>query len=561
MTAAPTFALEHRKHLEQHVPSFSLLPEPRPRGAILSSFLVHLGMLVALPFLLMLLPRPVKTVYEAPQMISLRTHEPITLDRLPRISSSGSSSSGRSSPHASASSAKAAIAKPSAPATSAAPALPDVVVYAGAQEIRSTPPHPTNRVQTILRPDLVKAPKLKFAIRLPSMVVVSSPALPSFTAPSPQEKNAETPKPEVAIVAEKLVEQPALPVPASPPHTAGSEPEPTSKKPEIKPRPVPAPLPHATVGPKTALVINAVTVPDSGVKIPDAEIAGSFVVLPAKPHPETGNGSGGSSDASNESKAPGNGSVDATGKGSAGAGPVAGETGSSADKRTGNAGSGSAKGVSGTGSAPAGPGAGKEGTGTAASGRGAGPTGKGLNPGSGNGSFPGLTIIGGSGGSRSSVPPRTRPGYDLTIVSGGSSGGASHDVGVFGRNETVYTVYISMADAGGGPDWSMQYAVADSAAAGNGLLSPPVPVKKNPVVFNSGTLRQHGQRIFIIGTIDESGNLQGLHSLRTSDDLCTAAINALDGWKFLPAELAGKIVPIKVLIGVFITDNAQLKSR
>ena len=66
----------------------------------------------------------------------------------------------------------------------------------------------------------------------------------------------------------------------------------------------------------------------------------------------------------------------------------------------------------------------------------------------------------------------------LTITSVGSSGGATRDLGVFSRGDTVYTVYIPMADAGGGPDWPIEYALMNSALAGNGLLTPPVALKK-----------------------------------------------------------------------------------
>src|SRR5207247_4757875 len=104
----------------------------------------------------------------------------------------------------------------------------------------------------------------------------------------------------------------------------------------------------------------------------------------------------------------------------------------------------------------------------------------------GNKDLPGISISGGVPGrsgravARTSIP---HDSYGLTVISGGSSGGASRDLGVFSRSDTVYTVYIPMTDAGGGPDWPMQYALMSPAQAHNGspngLLTPPAVLKKN----------------------------------------------------------------------------------
>ena len=68
--------------------------------------------------------------------------------------------------------------------------------------------------------------------------------------------------------------------------------------------------------------------------------------------------------------------------------------------------------------------------------------------------------------------------YGITIISGGSSGGAGRDMGVFDRSETVFSVAIPMGDAGGGPDWPMQYAMLNHGQSGAGLLVPPFAQKK-----------------------------------------------------------------------------------
>jgi len=91
----------------------------------------------------------------------------------------------------------------------------------------------------------------------------------------------------------------------------------------------------------------------------------------------------------------------------------------------------------------------------------------------------GISVSGGSAGradgaaTRSRVSPRS---YALTIISGGSSGGATRDLGVFARTDIVYTVYIPMTDVGGGSDWPMQYTLISPVPnrLAGGVLTPPV---------------------------------------------------------------------------------------
>jgi hypothetical protein len=533
---------------KKFAPSLAMLPDPGPRGAIVSSFLGHCALLVALPFLLMLLPKSPAVVHQTVEMVSLRTIDPLPLRAFPRFLSAGAGSgeapatpkvlpgsTTRSSSHTAASS------KPKSPEA----------VYAGLVEIHSQLPHATNRVQTILRPDLVNPPKLKFPVRLPSMVVVPSPAAPSLAAP-PQKRSAETSPPQVPVVAQEALEKPALPMPASPPHPAGSEGEPSAKQAVAKPEPAPAFPDTTALNPKTALVINAVEVPDTSAAIPDAEIAGNFSVVPSKAGTQpTGSGSGngiggtGTSNASNDSgKAAaggaGNGPAPGIGAGSATGGPAAGGVGIGTRGPGGNG----APGRIGSGNGE------KVGTGTGST----------SGPGAG-GSSPGITIIGGTGGggTRPSTS-RTRPGYGLTIVSGGSSGGASRDMGVFARNETVYSVYISMADAGGGPDWPMQYALADPAAAGNGLVSPPYAMKKVAAEATPKTSVVSGARIFLAGVITATGELRDLRPLHFQELGSQLAMDALQKWQFAPAEVNGHAVETKVLIGVTIVNFTPANS-
>jgi hypothetical protein len=148
--------------------------------------------------------------------------------------------------------------------------------------------------------------------------------------------------------------------------------------------------------------------------------------------------------------------------------------------------------------------------------------------------------------------PQPRAGYGITIVSGGSSGGPSRDAGVFARNETVYTVYISMADVGGGSAWSMQYACATPGSFG--LLVPAVAQKKVPAVLPPADGVAPTAPVQITGIIDETGKPQNLRSVRAADAASSAAIRALEQWQFEPAQLEGRPVALKVLIGVLVRN-------
>jgi hypothetical protein len=138
------------------------------------------------------------------------------------------------------------------------------------------------------------------------------------------------------------------------------------------------------------------------------------------------------------------------------------------------------------------------------------------------------------------------------IISGGASGGASRDLGIFSRSETVYSVSIPMTEAGGGPDWTMQYALLEAAQASTGLLVPPIAQKKIAANMKPAAVSVDAGPIFISAIIDENGKLQALKPVRAQDARSQAAIRALEQWEFLPAQLDGKPVASKVLVGVAV---------
>lgn len=194
-------------------------------------------------------------------------------------------------------------------------------------------------------------------------------------------------------------------------------------------------------------------------------------------------------------------------------------------------------------------------------------TGGALAAATGNRSIPGISISGGMPGNigraASTGPILPRGSYALTIISGGSNGGASRDLGVFSRNDTVYTVYIPMGDAGGGPDWPMQYALLSPTpvrnGSSNGLLTPPVVVKKAQATAPKSGLTANSGPVFMTGIIDENGKLTAVRAIRALDGRARSALNALARWEFLAGQLNGKQVACKVLIGVSVLAAEEVK--
>jgi hypothetical protein len=114
-----------------------------------------------------------------------------------------------------------------------------------------------------------------------------------------------------------------------------------------------------------------------------------------------------------------------------------------------------------------------------------------------------------------------------------------------------------MSDAGGGPDWPMQYALADPVAAGNGLVSPPLAIKKVPAEGSSKTSLVSGSRIFLSAVINAKGELRELRLVRPQETGSQIAMDALQQWQFAPAEVNGRAVDTKILIGVTIMNSSS----
>ena len=524
LTLAPAPAV--RKRIKP--PALKLLPRRTYTKGMLLSGAFHVVVISALIWLPILFPSPVVIdAYDRKETELASASEPLILPSLPRMTASGSGSMGSAEP------------APQTSSSTAADSVPLTRDYAGPQEIISDFPNAVNRVQTIRRPDLVSPPELKFPLRLQSVVILPAPAAPQF---SPRRTEVQVPIPEATVALPKLV---SVPQPVS---TVPAEPAPSPAA--VQPTAVSSPVVELQAAPRKAIiVVNAVSVaPDPAAQIPDAQLSGNFVVGPslgrAAPEKSSPGGDGHSAEtaASNNSTA-----VSQPYKGGSAGTDIT--NGAGANSHSAGAGNGNIAGT-GTGIAPvAGPGSG---SGAPVRGN-SGVTGRGTASSSGAG---GISISGGSpgrnGGLGRSVP-MSRP-YGITIISGGSSGGAGRDMGVFDRSETVFSVAIPMSDAGGGPDWPMQYAMLNHGQPGAGLLVPPFAQKKVAATMPRMIQLAGGQGpVFVSGVIDETGKLQSLRTIRAQDARSQPAIQALQQWQFLPAQLDGQPVASKILIGVTVT--------
>jgi hypothetical protein len=352
------------------------------------------------------------------------------------------------------------------------------LVYSGPQPIVSNPPHPTNRIQTILQPDLVKPPELKVPLPLPNMVMLARgprtptppPLVPKLnpTALAPV-RPPEAPKLLAEMRAPRLpyaLPVPATPPPPEPPKLALPPPTPEPPKepavsyqttvPKIAAEAEQAP-PAAPEAPDLAMPAGAggteersILVlsptpgpPENAGNLPAGEAHGQFAMGPEPnltarsgvgPGTGTGTETGGATSGTGTGTGTGgsgSGMGSGTGEGGGGGGGTGGGTGSGTGSGVGP-GSGTGSGGSGTGSGYGinGTGGGGTGTGTG-TGAGSGPgrgygtgtgsgTGTGAGSGPGTGPFPGISIVGGSG--TSGISSSSRSGGSRTRTPPGPHG-------------------------------------------------------------------------------------------------------------------------------------------
>jgi hypothetical protein len=526
-------------------PKLELLPAATPPGGgLLLSALVHAaGVFALLTWLPLLFPgRPLYIADADPLYVP--DNEVLYMPVLPRIENPGSHSDVEG-----ASKKKApSLAKRETQASQSTSDRP-IPNFAGPQVIVSDLPDWTNNVQTIRRPDLVAPPKQANPVRLQSLVMLPARARQATVAPQ-VDQPLQPVVPDPQELATFRADEPHVKMPelsmGVPVRTAKVSAEAVAPKiASASDRALPAFSATTPSAPKAVVVINAVSLASEPVPvIPDVEVSGSFVVGPL----------GGIGAGNIGTAAPGSGTTGAGNAASTGAGGMVAGAGGSTDGSSSHATAGNA---SGNGIGTNGSQRGTAGTGSISiMGGQPGPGGAGGTPaGTGNGSVPGISISGSIAGR--SAPAITagaiaHRSYAITVISGGSSGGASRDLGVFSRSDTVYTVSIPMADAGGGPDWSIEYALLGSPAAGNDLVTPPFALKKVRAIGPKPDPNANPGPVFVIGIINEQGKLEGLRASRALDARAQAAVNALAQWEFLPALLNGKPVASKVLIGITV---------
>ncbi len=480
--------------------------------------------------------------------------------------------------------------------------LPNMVTVARPRLPAPPPLAPKVEPLRTVRPAQQEAPKLQAQMQ--------TPALPFSVPPPPEAPPPAAPK--LTLPAAQPEALPAAAPPAPKPFNPKAPAVPTSTAIPGEAPKLPAPSEAVGTDDRSVLILSPTPgPPEEASKIPAGEARGQFAMGPEPnltassgfgPGKENGGVSQPGSAAGSESGVPG-GTAGATGQG-AGPGGVPGEgpggegtgSGSGSGGGVGNGiGAGTGPGSGGTGAGGSGSGGGLgSGTGTGTgpgrgegvgsgsgtgSGFGNGPgrgsgsgtgTGSGAGSGSGTGPFPGITIVGGSGstgaaarrGSRSLTPPGKRPGYGMTITSTAKSGGGLRDYGIF-RNESVYTVYVEMTHSPTpAPSWTLQYSVLSKPASAGGqagislwsdqnVLAPYPIAKENPEFPADAVSRNLGRMVVVYGEINLEGKLERLRIIQSPNPLLNAPLlAALAKWTFRPAELNGKPVAVKALLGV-----------
>src|SRR6266852_3698889 len=402
--------------------------------------------------------------------------------------------------------------------------------YPGPQPLVSNPPRATLDIQTILQPSLDNLPRLRRYVPLPNIV-----RPPSATA-----SDLGHAKAALVVKSEKL----SLPQPAETPIAAPKLTLPlmansktanlVESKPQLPQRAVPTPVeasevPGARKDQDGLLVLNAVPPPpDVSGKIPRLEARALFAVSPAEATVIAAPGAG--------TKA---GSLPSMEAGS----------GSPSDNPTGDTLAEIAAGGGRTNQERTGSGAGSGGRYGSGQGSGVNSDGNASGPARGVKSSPGLGT-GSATGRGSGTGAGSAPG-----------GGGLPDLGVF-QNEKVYTVYLDMRanDEDPTPSWTLQYSVLqpatrDSGASARriqGTPTPPYAMLKEVPEFAPEQVRKCRHQLLVASAImDVSGKLEQV-SVRQSPEsqLVGPLVEALKHWIFEPAQIDGRPVPLKILLGI-----------
>ena len=133
--------------------------------------------------------------------------------------------------------------------------------------------------------------------------------------------------------------------------------------------------------------------------------------------------------------------------------------------------------------------------------------------------------------------------------------------GVF-QNEKVYTIYLDMRanDEDPAPSWTLQYAVLQPAAGDpdgsgeriQGTPTPPYAVLKEVPEFTPELIRKCGRQLIVASAIiDASGKVEQVSVRKTPEsELIGPLVEALEHWIFEPAQIDGRPVALKILLGI-----------
>ncbi len=460
------------------------------------------------------------------------------------------------------------------------------VSYPGKQAIISSPPHPTNHIQTILQPALANPPELSMFVPLPNIVrlpqanltptpVVAAEAAkadPSGETQAPHDASSTATIPLLRIAAPPVIEAPKLALPMVTP-AADPALQATAVPPAVAPPPKPTPaqvraLPGSSgADAKTLVALSVMPAPPQAVpKLPAGEAHGQFAIV-ALPNLAMSNLGPGSVAETATPTPVGSGANsipsahDAAGTRAFG---VGGSPAPAPSRGGAVAAGGPGAAVSGAGHNASGEAGGGMTIRGAASGSGPGAgsaSGAGAGSGPAPGAFAGMTIQGGDwpDGIPAGVVARSpeaapEPGtYGLTVVSTASSGGGLGDYGVF-YDEKVFTVYISMKTSSdpAAPSWTMEYAALHASESGGGKVAPPFPTRKEvPAWPGDLVARYQNQLVVAYVVIDESGKVERAKSMDSPNVQFTAPLlAALSDWEFRPGTVNGKPIAVRALFGV-----------
>jgi len=458
--------------------------------------------------------------------------------------------------------------------------------YPGPQPSVSNPPRATLGTQTILQPSIENLPLLRREVQLPNMV---KPPVVADAQPKQQPLVVKTQRMAMRPVPENPVEAPKLTLPtaadSSVPHMLATEtplPQKPVEKVVVQRAPDVSEVHGGSKDQQGLLVLNAVPPPpEIKGRVPRAEERSLFAVTPSDTtiiaDPSAG-ATGGTSSASatgsgnRNDVASGDALADVSAGGRAkiaGTGSGTGEGGRNGNgvgtgvNRTGD-GTGTGRGTT------AGPGSGSGNTMVIGSGAGAGSA-------PGTGGFHGITIQtgpdgrgNGSGNDSANLHPTTnmrrQTSYNTRIESTASSGGGLPDLGIF-ENEKVYTVFLDMraSDEDPAPSWILQYSVLQPGATQPehpparivGTPTPPYATLKEVPGIRPDVVRRNAHSLIVaIAVMNTAGKLEQISIKQTPDsDLIAPLVSSLGNWMFEPAQINGKPVALKVMLGIRLSPQ------